>query len=581
MERGDEAGLLPLDPRGAPGEDDHPDRYAVRDAGDERYLCCVEVPELRVAIERTAVAHEAAARKAPPGTIFIDGAAQAPPFLDAERQVFNLDHHEGCVRHFTIAACEQALVLALRGLDLGGRPWAIHAAEPDLDAVLAIWVLLNAAHLQSPASAARRRLIPLIRLESVIDVHGLALAELSGLPPAELEAAAGALERLRDRELRLKKTGTWGATDLLEYTAAVLRQIDGLVFPAGSLPKPVDFEVLARASVGGESLVLVCHAEQGIYEMESQLRQTYGKRLAVLALQIGPGRYTLRLVDPFLGGDLEAVYDELNALDPAVAEGGWRNRWGGSGEIGGSPRSSGTALQPAEIAEACRQALRRPARGRRVAALAGAVAITALAVAGGYLAQWWSTGRMVWPPLPPQALPFSVGFGVVAAALLTTFGRPRAFGVRRVVPGDWLYCAPVAIVAALAGGVWRLEPGAEGATASGEWGLLLLAVIAAEVLFRGVVHGIVGRSFRVSHAGGRWFLSTPTILSALLYAGVGVLLPLADAPVAAALLGPTSMSLGAALVFGLTTGLARERSGSLLATIALHLLGVGICQLAS
>jgi hypothetical protein len=485
------------------------------------------------------------------------------------------------VRNFTISACEQALVLVLRGLDLGGRPWAIHAAEPDLDVILAIWVLLNAAHLRSPDSAARGRLIPLIRLESVIDVHGFGLAELSGLPADQLRATTAALEGLRRRELELKKTGAWSGTDPLEYTAVVLRQIDSLVFPPGSLPKPVDFEVLARADVGRESLVLVCQAEQGIYEMESWLRQTYGKRLAVLALRTGPERYTLRLVDPFLGGDLEPVYDELNALDPAVAAGGWRNRWGGSGEIGGSPRASGTALQPEEIAQACRQALRRPARGRRLAAVGAALAIAALGLVGGYLASWWMGGAVALPPAPPQVMPFAVGFGAVALGLLVAFGlrRPRAFGVRRLVPGDWLYCVPAAIVAALAGGVWRPEAGSGATMPGGDLGLLLLLVVVGEVLFRGVAHGILGRSFRVSHAGGRWFLSAPAVLSTLLYAAATVLIPLEAATFSISAVPAAWLRLAAAALFGLTAGLARERSGSVLATVFLHLVGVGACAL--
>jgi hypothetical protein len=573
--------LLPEGFTQPPGDDGHPDRYAVREGGEARYLCCVEAPEVRVTIEREAVAQEAAARKALAGTIFVDGAAQGPPFLDAERKVFNLDHHEGCVRPFTIAACEQALVLVLRGLDFGGRPWAIRVAEPDLDAVLAVWVLLNAAHLQSADSAPRRRLLPLIRLESVIDVHGLALAELSGLPPTDLAAASKSLDDLRRRELALKKAGAWSATDMLEYTATVLRRVDRLVFPPGTLPKPVDFEVLARADVAGDGLVLVCRAEQGIYEMESSLKQTYGRRLAVLALQSAPGRFTLRLVDPFLGGDLERVYDELNALDPAVAEGGWRNRWGGSAEIGGSPRGSGTALAPAEIAEACRQALRRPGRGRRVVAAAAAVAVTAAASLGGYLASWWAAGTAALPPAPPAILPFAAGFGVPAIALLVLFGakRPRAFGLRRVVPGDWLYCVPVVLAAALAGGAWRASPASGIDTPEARLGLLFGLAVGAELLFRGVAHGILGRSFRVSHAGGRWFLSVPTLVSALLYAGVGALLPLAGAPVIAGIALPPWAMPVAAVVFGLTAGLARERSGSVLATLALHVVGLGIAEL--
>lgn len=542
-------------------------RYVIREADGERYLCCVETPEVRVVFSREAVIQEAAARKAPPGTIFVDGAASAPPFLDPERGVYNLDHHEGCARPFTLAACEQALVLVFRGLDVSERPWTVRAAEPDLDALLAVWVLLNAGHLQRPVSLPHRRLIPLIRLESVIDSHGLALAELSGLAPEQLEEATRSLESLRVQELALKREGAWGSADLLEYAAGVLQQVDDVVFPPGSLPRPVDFEVLARSSLGNGSLVLVCRAEEGIYEMESTLQQIYGRRLALLALETAPKRFTLRLVDPFSGIDLEAIYEELNTLDAAVAAGGWRNRWGGSGEIGGSPRRSGTSLQPADIAQACSQAMRRPSPARRLMGLAGAVLFAALAILGGLASSWLAGSPLALPPALNEPIPPALGFAVVGAALLLSFGfrRPHGFGLRLFAPGDWLFCVPVAFAASVAGGNWTA--GADATVGAGEWLITSLCLaIGAESLFRGAVHGVLRRTFRVSHAGGRWFLSLPTLTSSLLFAATGSILGLS---------GPTLLTVspqwqqvasgGAALVLGVALGLIRERSGSLAA----------------
>ena len=59
------------------------------------------------------------------GTIFLDGAAKGEPFMDASRGIYNLDHHEGCVRSFTLSTCEQAMILIRKGLDLDGeRPLA-------------------------------------------------------------------------------------------------------------------------------------------------------------------------------------------------------------------------------------------------------------------------------------------------------------------------------------------------------------------------------------------------------------------------------------------------------------------------
>lgn len=563
------------------GKDDYPHRYIVYDDGDEgRHLCCVEAPEVQVIFDTSAVANEAAARKAPPGTIYVDGAALAPPFIDAEKEIFNLDHHMGCVRQFTVSACEQALILVLRGLDLGARPWTVHATQPDLDAVLAIWVLLNAARIQALEPQERRQLVALVRLESVIDVHGLALAELSALAPEDLETAKSGMARLRERELELKQTGAWDGVDMPEHVAEVLREIDMLIFPAGSLPDPVSFEVLARATLG-DALILVCRAEQGIYEVEAGMKRAYGKRLAILALENSPGKYTLRLVNPFHGRNLQAVYDELNALDSAVVRGGWRDSWGGSGEIGGSPRKSGSALEPREIAQACRQALRSRTPAQKASALGIAVALAVLVVLVGKLAGWLATESVAVPLIAKENFPFAFGFGVLSAALLAAanYWWPRAFGLQRLVRGDWLYLVPVALLAALAGGVWRVVP-AEGVPVGSHISALVLLAAGAEFLFRGVAHGVLGRAFRVTHAGGRWLLTVPTGVCALLYTAVTMLLPVAGSPFP--LGSPTTawwIAVGASLLFGLAVGLARERSGSILAPLLLHLAGVAMCEL--
>jgi membrane protease YdiL (CAAX protease family) len=568
-------------PRDAATEELFPLRYVAYDNGEKgRYLCCVESPEVQVIFSSSTAANEATARKAPSGTIFVDGAALAPPFIDAERDVYNLDHHTGCVRQFTVSACEQALILVLRGLDLSARPWTIHATQPDLDAVLAIWVLLNAARIQAMEREERSRLVALVRLESVIDVHGLASEELSGLGPTELGTAKSGMERLRRRELELKKSGAWDGVDMPEHVADVLREIDIFIFPAGSLPEPVPFEVLARATVR-DALILVCSADQGIYEVEAGMKQAYGKRLAILALKTGTGRYTLRLVNPFHGRNLHAIYNELNALDPAVVRGGWRDSWGGSGEIGGSPRESGTALEPGEIAAACKKALRGRSLAQKTAALGAAFALTAFVLLIGKLAGWLATGSAMPLLTAKENFPFAFGFGLTSAVLLvaSNFWRPRAFGLQRLVMGSWLYLVPVAVLAALAGGVWRVVP-AEGLSAGSHVSALVLLAAGTEFLFRGVAHGVLGQGFQVAHAGGRWLISVPATVSALMYAGASLLLPLAGSPFAVG--GPTAQwvtMVTACLLFGLTVGVVRERSGSILAPILLHSGGVALCEL--
>ena len=122
-----------------------PERYIIKTNGNERVLICLEAPNLNVHVEAGLSVSGSVARKSPGGTIFLDGVAQCEPFMDHERKVYNLDHHEGCVRAFTLAACEQTLVMYMKGLDLQVREWNIFANEPDLDTLLSVWILLNHA----------------------------------------------------------------------------------------------------------------------------------------------------------------------------------------------------------------------------------------------------------------------------------------------------------------------------------------------------------------------------------------------------------------------------------------------------
>ncbi len=537
-----------------------PNRYRIRRTASRRLLVCTEAPTLAVRIERGFTVTAAAARTHPPGSIFLDGAAQGAPFLDPGRGVFNLDHHEGCVRAFTLATCEQAMVLLRRGLDLRRRDWTLYANDADLDTVLAIWVLLNHLRLRGESSPVRDAIMPLVRLQGAIDAHGLELQDVCALPPELLAATRARMARLREPELALKAQGRWNQVDLLAYTADRLRALDALVYAPGHFERVPEIEELARAEVAEGSLAVACRSEAGIYEVERELRKLHGDRLAVIVLQKDPRTYSLRQVDPGLPATLEKVYARLNLLDPSGGGNRSANRWGGSAEIGGSPRHTGTRATPELILAACRHAYRRPTSleraARLVEALLGSAAVGCIALT------------------PTPALPLLVGL----LGGLAYQRAPGLYGLRRPSGLDWLWLVPVALAGALLGGVWLPESGAGGALAPpgpAAWLPLLTLPLAAEVWFRGLGHGHLASSFPIQHAGGPWFVSVPVVASAVLYAGVvGVLAILAPPVAPAPPLDQAALGSMGALLFGLASGLARERSESLLPPLLL--LGLGL-----
>ena len=105
---------------------------------------------------------------------------------------------------------------------------------------------------------------------------------------------------------------------------------------------------------------------------------------------------------------------------------------------------------------------------------------------------------------------------------------------------------------------------------------VLALPVLAEVIFRSLAHGLLGHVFRIQLSRGRWYLSWPVGISATLYAAATVpfwTISAAPAALAWPQLAPVLVPVGA-LLFGLSLGIARERASSLLASLALHYLGV-------
>jgi len=88
----------------------------------------------------------------------------------------------------------------------------------------------------------------------------------------------------------------------------------------------------------------------------------------------------------------------------------------------------------------------------------------------------------------------------------------------------------------------------------------------------------------MSYPPSRWVPSTPVVIAGALYAVATPLLGLGDvaAPLAALLPGTSSLFVvPGALLVGLAAGLARDRSGSVLASAAVHLAGTLAVALSS
>ena len=555
-----------------------PDRYRIQQATGGPVIQCTDAPNLKVKIGRELSVSASAARKAAPGSIFLDGVARCEPFMDHEKQIYNLDHHEGCVRAFTLATCEQALILCLKGLDLRDREWNILANEPDLDTVLAIWILLNHRRLQDRGFANRQRLLTLVRLEGTIDALGLELKEFSGLPPDLSQSIQRLIDHLRREEIRLKKDALWEEVNYLEYTADLLHKIDRIIFRPSDFSDFQEIKELARADINDKRIVVAVEADMGIYEIEPLLKNIYGERLGWVVLKKGPKTYTLRQMDIFMPVTLEQVYDRLNFIDPAVRYRNQQNHWGGSVEIGGSPRETGTRLTPLEIVNACRNAVQNKGFLRQFYRFLGAAAMVALAAAAA------TAGRHFWPPTAwlagiDRTHTFaSPSFGMYLGLMLATFlmlvsvafRGPWQYGLAAPAGKQWWVFLPVVVLGGLAGAgdLLKLPP-----HLAHPWGIWFLALIMApvglEMLFRSLVHGHLAQSARIGRPKSRILFSWPMIGSALLFAGYAMWHTVSGIPLEHVLEVPLPalQPVFGALLVGLILGLVRERSQSILPPI--------------
>jgi len=555
-----------------------PVRYLRKEDDDGPYLTCVEASNIKVRIERGLAVTASAARKYPKGTIFLDGAAQGEPFIDAARGIYNLDHHEACVRSFTLATCEQAMVVIMKGLDLEGESWTVYGNEPDLDTVLAVWMLLNHRRIADEDPSLRRQLMPLVRLQGVIDGHGLELTELAGLPEDLQETTLATINSLRAHELELKRKGRWESADLLDFTAAALQQIDELYYTPGDFEDLCDVEELGRVWISSQRFALACRSEAGIYEVEEHLRALHGERLGLLILQKTLTTYTLRQTDTFLPTSLGSLYERLNLFDSSVDDG---NRWGGSDDIGGSPRASGTPLSLGEIMGICRWVFQRPSMAQRLVTTFVGVSVTAVVIATAVAAGGGSVPGAL-ASLDPPRYHFAALVLLVLGVGPCFLGRSRFaghFGMRRPRGYAFLFALPLTVLAALAAGVWLPLQQAFGTT-GGEsvsvgFGIaLVLGVVGIEILLRGALHGWLVTVFPIMLSHGRHFISVPNAVAAVVYtvALTACFLPPTWLASVTGVTASWMLWCLAGLGFGLLCGAVRERWGSLWAPVLLHAL---------
>jgi hypothetical protein len=252
----------------------------------------------------------------PEYSIALDGFVQGPK-IDPENHRYSFDHHAGCLRFCTSAACIQAWTGVLLGLD--PQKYTIYLNDVDADVCMAVWCLKNPDRCVEPLV---KKLVDAI---GTGDMHGGAFG-LNGMHKTIEWISAPETDSRRNKDY--EKLSDDGLKTILE---SILHRIDMYVNGEASI------EVAKQSDHGGykilsneDTWVLVesndPHAFSSLYQAGFDrivlIRRQDDKSLAI----------TLAKRSDFIGGfPLEKIYAAFNKLESG---------WGGGSTIGGAPRNS-------------------------------------------------------------------------------------------------------------------------------------------------------------------------------------------------------------------------------------------------
>lgn len=294
--------------------------------------------ELKIVPGRTVTRQEFLASH-PPYSIALDGYVKGKPFFVTTPQgpYRNFNHHESVDRSCTCATCEQvrrAVLLGLYELYTGrdGYRATLWVNDCDQDVCLATWILLN------PDRASEPLLRTLTHVEDLLDMSA------GGFPlPHERELLAEVrwvFEPYTGMRRKLASLGADGMWDILHRVHARIERF--LDHQAGTLPLLGQYRVLG----GGHGWVLTevdhQHARQKMVEA--------GINAAVELFARNGDRYVYaiwRRSEYIVEFPVPEILRQLNIAEgrqPSDVAG-----WGGSQNVGGSPRGEGSTLTPEQV----------------------------------------------------------------------------------------------------------------------------------------------------------------------------------------------------------------------------------------
>jgi hypothetical protein len=283
----------------------------------------------------------------PPYSIGLDGYVSGQPFLHLGDggPYRNFNHHESVDRSCTSATCEQvrrAVILGLYDLYRGehGPRATLWVNDCDQDVCLATWILFN------PTRAAEPWVRTLAYVEDLLDMSA------GSFPLPDERDLLGEVRWVFEPYTAQRPNMTeLTAQDMEEIIEEVHGRIERFLTGTGeSLPLIGNY----RRIGGGPGWVFVeldhQHARQKMIEAGIK---------AAIELYSRPGEpylYSIwRRSEYIVDFPVAEILDRLNEVEGLEAPTGW----GGSENVGGSPRGRGSTLSPAQVEQVVNEVVAR------------------------------------------------------------------------------------------------------------------------------------------------------------------------------------------------------------------------------
>lgn len=281
---------------------------------------------------------------APRFSIALDGYVNVGPRLNLEKMVVNFNHHEEVDRLATRATCGQVLMAIRQGMfssfrDEHGPVANVHVNDCDED-VCTSWALLNNSYMAS--NAVNPLVNKLVSMEDALDSTAGAYPFPSELPV--LQELAWVFEPYRQFRLNhgLETRNAESFKSII--TDVELRILQYVTGHGKTIPLNTKYKVIG----GGDGWSMV--EEIGMHARTGMFGDGIQAYVSVRYMQNGNFTYTIGKLSPFIPLDLLQLTASLNQIDPLVdlvlmPD----NTWGGGNNIIGSPRHTGSGINPGKL----------------------------------------------------------------------------------------------------------------------------------------------------------------------------------------------------------------------------------------